>query len=246
MQPLMIVVRQVVSKDAAELSDIRKRPAVCHLGPQRVKERFHVGILIGRAPTRHALRDAALAQAIAERRAQKLTAAVTVKDEAGPRLPPMERGIHEGTRDCRVARGRDAPGQDAAGVLIQDRGQIPVAVRDLEIREVAHPDLIARAGLSALDAIGMLAEPPVDAGGATIHADRAGASPAHAHQAFHASMAEPMAARRQRSIETRAAIGPATMLEDRTHVFEEYPVLPRVRTHRPVAPGVEPRPRNRK
>ena len=90
MQPLMIVVRQVASKDSAELSDVRKRSAVCHLGFQRVKERFHVGVLIGRAPTRHALRDAALDQAIAERRAQKLTAAVTVKDEAGPRLPPME------------------------------------------------------------------------------------------------------------------------------------------------------------
>ena len=245
MQPLMIVVRQVASKDAAELSDTRKRPAVCHLGLQRVKERCHVGVLIGRAPTRHALRDAALDQAIAERRAQKLTAAVTVKDEARLRLPPMERGMHEGPRDGRVARGRDTPGQDAAGVLVQDRGQIPLAIRDLEIREVAHPDLIARAGLSALDAIGMLAEPPVDAGRPAIDTDRTGAPAAHAHQAFHASMAEPMAARRQRPIEARAAIGPATLLEDRTHVFEKYPVLPRVRTRRPVALGIEARSRDR-
>jgi len=33
-------------------------------------------------------------------------------------------------------------------------------------------------------------------------------------------------------------------LEDRTHVFEEIPVLPPTRTHRPVPPRVEPRPRD--
>lgn len=45
MQPLMIVVRQVASKDAAELSNVRKRSAVCHgvthlvqFGPDRANE----------------------------------------------------------------------------------------------------------------------------------------------------------------------------------------------------------------
>ena len=59
-------------------------------------------------------------------------------------------------------------------------------------------------------------------------------------------MTQALAARRQRPIEARAAVGPAAVLEDRTHVFEQYPVLSRVRTRRPVAPRVEPRPRGRK
>ena len=110
---------------------------------------------------------------------------------------------------------------------------------------LTDPHLIARAGLPSLDAIGMLAEPPVGAGRAAIHPHHACAPATHAHQAFDPSMTEAMTTRRQRPIQTWAAIGPTAVLEDRTHLFEEYPVLSRVRTRRPVAPGVEARSRDR-
>ncbi len=41
------------------------------------------------------------------------------------------------------------------------------------------------------------------------------------------------------------AVGPTAALEDRTHGFEQIPVLPPTRTHRPAPPRVEPRPRDR-
>jgi hypothetical protein len=48
-----------------------------------------------------------------------------------------------------------------------------------------------------------------------------------------------MAPRRQRALNTGTAIRPATALEDRTHVFEEIPVLPPTRTDGPTSPRVE-------
>src|SRR5437762_3595024 len=45
---------------------------------------------------------------------------------------------------------------------------------------------------------------------------------------------------------SRTAVGPTAALKDRTHGFEEIPVLPPTRTHRPTPPRVEPRSRNGK
>ena len=42
----------------------------------------------------------------------------------------------------------------------------------------------------------------------------------------------------------RTAVGPTAALEDRTHLFEQCPVLPPARTQRPAPPRVEPRPRD--
>ena len=55
-----------------------------------------------------------------------------------------------------------------------------------------------------------------------------------------------MAARLQRPLNPRTAVRPATALEDRTHVFEEIPVLSPTRTLWPAPPRVEPGPRDRK
>ena len=245
MQALAIVELHISAKDAPEVGDGREGPAVCHLGFQRVEERFHVGVLIRRAPTRHALLDAALGQTVAKRRPQKLAATVAVKNEARLRLSPAQRGMHDGAREGGITRRRHPPREDPARVLIQNRREVPIPVGNLEIGQVADPDLIGRARLRATHAIGMLAEPPMSTGRPTIHTNGAGAPPTHAHQAFDPSMTQAMTARRERLIEARAAIGPAAVLEDCTHLFEEYPVLSRVRTRRPVAPGIEARSRDR-
>ena len=203
----MIVVLHITPEDATELGDAGERPAVRHLGFQRVEERFDMGVLIGRAPTRHALLDAAPGQAIAKRRPEKFAAAIAMEDEAGLRPSTLECGMHDGAREGSIARRRHTPSQDATRVLVQDGSEIPPPVQDLEIREVADPDLVARAGLQSMHAVGMLAEPAMGAGRPAIHAHRPCAPPAQPHQAFDPSMTEAMAARRQRPIEARTAIG---------------------------------------
>ena len=75
MKALMVVVLHVATQLLAKLGDGLKGPAVNQLGFQRVEERFHVRVLVGRAAARHALSDTGGNQALTKRDAQKLAAA---------------------------------------------------------------------------------------------------------------------------------------------------------------------------
>lgn len=206
-----------------------------------MEERLHVGLLVRRPTTGHALLDAAPRQALAKRDPQKLAAAIAVKDQAPLRTATPQRGIHDGAREGGVSRRGQPPGQHTARVLIQDRRQVPPPTRNRKIGEVADPDLVEAARLRPLHTVGILAEPPMGPRRTAIHAHDPCAAAAHAHQPLDPSMTEMVAPRRQRPMDARTAVRAATVLEDRTDVFEEGPVLPLVRTRRPVAPRVESR-----
>ena len=83
MPALMVVVLHMATQLLAQLGDSLKGPAVNQLGCQGVKERLHVRVLVGCAAARHALSDTSRDQALLKRNAQKLAAAIAVKDHAG-------------------------------------------------------------------------------------------------------------------------------------------------------------------
>ena len=246
MQALIVVVPPIPTQLLTELSDGVKRPTVNHVGLERMEEGLHVRVLVGRPAARHALLDARGEQPVAKRRPQKLAAPIAVKDEPRARTAPAERRVDRGPREPCVTGDGEPPGQHAPGVLIQHHREIPPATGDGELREIPDPNLIPPRGLRPSHAIRMLAEPPMGSRLPAIDARHTRAHPALTHQAFHASMTEPKPTHGQRPMDPRAAVGAPALLEDRTHLFEDTPVLPLAGTHRPLAPRVVPGPRDPK
>jgi len=79
-EPQVIVVLHIALELLPECRDGRERLAVNQLGLQGMKERLHMGVLVGRSSTRHALLDAGGGQTRPEWRAEKLATAIAVKD----------------------------------------------------------------------------------------------------------------------------------------------------------------------
>src|SRR5207237_8471660 len=114
------------------------------------------------------------------------------------------------------------------------------------VRDDTHPDLIRPCRLRTSHGLRLSIEPAIRAGLRPIDARHPAPHAPRSHQPFHAPTTHAISPPRQGLMNPGTAIRPAAALEDRTHGFEEIPVLPPTRTHRPAPPRVEPRPRNRK
>ena len=176
MQSRAIVIGDVVPQRTPELADGVKGSPMDDLRLERVEERFHVRVSSG-APARHALHRAGPRQTAAHGQTEILAAPVAMKDQTRGGMAPSQGRRQHGLGETRRAGCTQTPGQDPTRILIEDRGEMPPTPGDREIREVAHPDLIAAGGLGATDTIWMLAEPAMGAGGPTIEAGRAPRQP---------------------------------------------------------------------
>ena len=155
------------------------------------EERFHVRVFV-RAPPR-VMFCLAPARARQRRTARPeiLAAPVAMKNQTRGGMAPSQGRRQHGLGETRRAGCTQTPGQDPTRILIEDRGEMPPTPGDREIREVAHPDLIAAGGLGATDTIWMLAEPAMGAGGPTIEAGRAPCASPGAHQALDPAAGRP-------------------------------------------------------
>src|SRR5687767_4729644 len=104
MQTLMVVVRQIAMKLLAELLDGLKQPTVNHVSPERVKERLHVRVLARRAASGHALSHTVVRQVVPKYRAQKLAAAIAVKDQPDRGRRRRRSAASTTARVCRESR----------------------------------------------------------------------------------------------------------------------------------------------
>mgnify|MGYP000078053052 CR=1 FL=1 len=138
MEPCVVVVPKIALKGLAQFRRGRKRSTVRQFRLERVEERFHVGVLVGRPASRHALLYAARVQACAKGRAEKFTAAIAVEDQPATGLAAPKGGVHDRSRADRVADRGEPPGQHTPGVLIQDDGQVPPPARDGQVGEIAN------------------------------------------------------------------------------------------------------------
>jgi len=116
--------------------------------------------------------------------------------------------------EARVFGRAQAPAQDPARVAIQDHGQVAPRAADLQVGDVADPDLIRRRRQTVELAIGNAGKEPVQAGNAPVELGRPGAQPRLAHEPPDAPAADPDAGRAQRAMDSRAAIGPSAPVED--------------------------------
>jgi hypothetical protein len=111
MQALMVVAPHIATELMAEFRDRVKRPAVDDVGLEGVEERFHVRVLARSPAARHALLHTTGYQARPKLRAQKLAAAIAVKDQAGPGLAAPKRRVARLVPACRP-RASAAPRAD--------------------------------------------------------------------------------------------------------------------------------------
>ena len=88
----------------------------------------------GAPPAGHALLDAGCDQALTERGAQKLTAAIAVKDHAGPGASTTQRRVHQGADTHGISRRGEPPGQYGPRVLVQYHREIPPPTGNGKIR----------------------------------------------------------------------------------------------------------------
>ena len=105
-------------------------------------------------------------------------------------------------------------------MLIENGREIPPAASDLEIGEVAEPDLIHALRCSLSNSVGILSKPAMGSGCPAVNANYSGAPTARAHESFNPAPTEPVTARREGAMDARTPVGTAAGLEDATHLFE--------------------------
>ena len=133
----------------------------------------------------------------------------------------MDHGVIERRQgEARVFGPAQAPAQDPARVAIEDHGQVPPAVADLQVGNVANPDLIGRRRQAIQLAIGNARKESVQTRHAPVERGRPGAQPRLAHEPSDAPAADADPGRAQCAMDPRAAIGPSAPVEDRSDRVE--------------------------
>lgn len=78
----MVVGGDIPTQLSTQLSHRLESSPMDDVGLQRVKERFHVGVLIRGSTTSHALSHAVLGESLAQWRGYELAAAIAMKDQS--------------------------------------------------------------------------------------------------------------------------------------------------------------------
>src|SRR5262245_5761389 len=244
MQAHTVVVRDVAAKELLELCRVREDETMHGVALHRVEERLHVGIVRDLPRPVHALHKAEGGQPLAEQMGRVLDTSVAVEDDAGSRVPIAHRMVERRKRQARVLRGPETPADDAPGVAIHHNGEVAPRAADLQVRDVAHPDLIGARGHPIELTVGNAGEEPVQARDAPVELHRAGPQPGLPHESGDAPTADPDGGAGECVEHPGAAIGTAAALEDRLDLVEQHQVLLAPGTLAAAAPRVVARPRD--
>lgn len=221
MASLVVVVIQVGSDDTAQGGVGGHAQLLVKFTLERMKERFHVGIVVHGFRAIHALHAAERGQLIAVRRCRVLDAAIGVEDQARPGPAPMDGLAKRAQRQADVAAAANSPGKDTSRMLVQDHCQVPPLIADLQVRHIADPHTIGCIGQNAELAIRDTGEEGFDPCARAIAISNRGAQPVFAHQAGHSFRANALAQRTQRAVNARTAVVTSVGGEDRANPIEQ-------------------------
>lgn len=243
MQPVLVVVAQIPREGAAQRRFREKHDAAREFRLQRVKEGLRARIVAGATHTR-TLGDAVARDEGAEGRAHVLGAAIAVEDQPASWAPAAERSAEHATRFSRSAAPTEGPREHAAGMMIEDDGEIAPTAGEAEIRDVADPKLIAARDVRRPDPIRMLRKACPNSSFRAIATHRFRACAGRAHQAGDATATARPPSLDQLFIQARTAVPCLVSREATQNLDGQSPVLARVRTLAAAAPRVEPRARD--
>ena len=108
---MVIVVPDIAAKVRTKIGDGLEVPPMDDIGLEAMKERLHMGVLVRRATTGHALSDAMFHQNVTERASEELAAPIAMEDQAGTRPTPSESGLHRPPCKARIPNGPQPPGK---------------------------------------------------------------------------------------------------------------------------------------
>src|SRR5262249_13458653 len=152
-------------------------------------------------------------------------ATVAVEDDARGRPALPHRVVESGEGQPDIFGRSETPAENAARVAVHDDGQVPPGPADLEIGDVAHPDLIRRHRQTIDLAIRDAREERVQAGNSAIEVARPRPKAIHAHQSGDPSTADPHPRRGERVVDARAAVGAAAASEHGLDLDAQIAVL---------------------
>ena len=158
MQTLLIVEVEVALQGSPEWRFGIEALLVQAFDLEGVEEGFHVCVVIHGARAIHALNEAMTFELVLEGARAVLDAAVRVEVNAWGRASILQGLVQCGDGQRRSPAGPQAPAQDAAREAIHDHGQVAPLARDLEVSDIADPQLVDHGDGLTSDRVGHSAE----------------------------------------------------------------------------------------
>jgi hypothetical protein len=240
----MVVVVDVPPEVLAELRVALKAPTVNQFRFQRVEEGLHVSVVRWCSSSAHTLKKAQRGYPVAKRRGRVLTSTVAVKDGSSFRPTTSVRSVEARAGEAGISNTSQTPGEDPPGALVHDCREIAPSTRHSKVRSISNPDLVGFGRLRLPQSVGMLSKKSMKTWVRAIDSNHSGPQARLPHEPFDSSSADAMASRLQRPVDSGAAICPAALLEERTNLLEQPPLLPSAFTLVSASPSVVPGPRD--
>src|SRR6185369_16116134 len=111
----------------------------------RMEERFDESVISDLPRTVHALHDPQLGCALLEGTRSVLNAPISMEEQPRPGTAAMHRSIKCLQSELYILPRTVAPTQYSATVLVHHHRQVTIDGAHLQVRDVAHPDLIGAA-----------------------------------------------------------------------------------------------------
>ena len=116
--------------------------AVIDVALHRMEKRFDEGVVGHLAGAVHALNETELGKTVLECCGGIFGTPISVKDQPAP-WPAAVHGAVQGAQGQRdVLLRPEAPTDDPSAVLVHHHGEVAVDRSDLQVRDVANPDLV--------------------------------------------------------------------------------------------------------
>src|SRR5439155_23079750 len=223
-----------------DLYVVDESEAVINLRLHRVEEGLDKGVVGHLSRPVHALPEAQLGKPIFERASRVLAASVGVEHEAALGASARHGTVERAQRQRYVLPRSIAPANDATTVLVHDHGQIAVDAADLEICDVANPNLVRAGELEVELLIEHRIEVALD--GRIGIADRRDArlDTVPAHEPRHPILADSVAAPAQRLVHPWAAIGATALLVHHADLARQGFIVALTLATLARAPSIEP------
>src|SRR5262245_62019887 len=114
MQASAVVERHVRLKTSAKVAEARKRQPLQRICLERVEERLHVRVVLGRATTSHALTHSEIPESMSEQCTLVLASPIAVEDQTASWLAPPHRPVEGPAGELGAAHLPQPPAQHAS------------------------------------------------------------------------------------------------------------------------------------
>ena len=207
-----------------------------------MEEGFDEGV-VGHFPGAiHALNKPELGNALLEVARRVLGSPISVEDHTRSRLALVHGSIQGSERERHIFVWPVGPADHPAAVLVHHDSQIAVDASDLEVGDVAHPDLVGALELEIELLVGDACVEPLQSRTRIANRGHASLDPVSSHETGNPMLADAMAAALERSMHSWTSIGTAAFAMHRADLGRQGIVVQLAPAATATAPGIETSP----